>query len=85
MVGERYDYHVSHLRRNKHPNKYLQEDFNKYGERAFSFEIVAEVEVEWYYAPIGMPARDEMIAKLAKIEHEWIAKFSEEERYNISK
>ncbi len=37
---ERWSNHYSSLRRNRHHNKFLQNDFNKYGEKTFLFEIV---------------------------------------------
>ena len=36
--------HINNLRANRHSNKMLQEDFNKYGEDFFEFEIVEEKE-----------------------------------------
>lgn len=36
----RWSNHYSSLRRNRHHNKFLQNDFNKYGEKTFLFEIV---------------------------------------------
>jgi group I intron endonuclease len=38
----RRDEHFSKLRNNKHPNKPLQNSFNKYSERVFEFVIVEE-------------------------------------------
>lgn len=32
--------HLNALRSNRHPNQMLQDDFNTYGEEAFSFQIV---------------------------------------------
>lgn len=36
----RWDKHISGLINNKHSNKYLQKDFNKYGYNGFTFEIL---------------------------------------------
>jgi len=41
---ERWRKHRNKLRSGTHPNKYIQASWNKYGERAFIFEIVAEFE-----------------------------------------
>ena len=35
-----HDEHIPQLRKNRHYNKELQDDFNKYGEENFSFEIL---------------------------------------------
>lgn len=35
-----HEEHISQLRKNRHYNKALQKDFNKYGEENFSFEIL---------------------------------------------
>lgn len=40
----RWKGHLRRLRGNYHPNKPLQEDFNKYGEEAFEWEILEEFE-----------------------------------------
>lgn len=52
---ERRSKHENYLRGNKHPNTELQEDFNRYGEDSFIFQVVevveekelAEKEVRW--------------------------------------
>lgn len=36
--------HLNGLRANRHPNKMLQDDFNKCGENAFEFEIAEQSE-----------------------------------------
>lgn len=41
---ERWVNHYSSLVRKKHHNKFLQNDFNKYGEKTFLFEIVEIIE-----------------------------------------
>ena len=41
---QRWRTHRNKLRSNTHPNKYLQASWNKYGERVFIFEILAEFE-----------------------------------------
>lgn len=41
--SRRWSTHKSALRRNKHDNKQLQEDYNTYGEEAFIFEVIEEL------------------------------------------
>lgn len=43
-VYERWRGHRNKLRVNKHPNSHVQSSWNKYGEDAFKFEILAEFE-----------------------------------------
>lgn len=38
--------HLSDLRKNKHPNSYLQRAFNKYGEKSFIFSVIEETTKE---------------------------------------
>lgn len=38
--------HISELRGNKHPNEKLQRAYNKYGEKAFEFEIMEYVDIQ---------------------------------------
>ena len=40
----RWKEHLRDLRGNRHPNKLLQEDFDKYGEQAFEWTILKEFE-----------------------------------------
>jgi predicted GIY-YIG superfamily endonuclease len=40
----RFTQHKSKLKGGYHPNKYLQADWNKYGEKVFTFQIVERVE-----------------------------------------
>jgi group I intron endonuclease len=40
----RKNQHLWHLRANKHVNKYLQNSYNKHGEKVFEFKIIAVVE-----------------------------------------
>lgn len=40
----RWQHHRANLRSNKHSNRYLQFAFNKYGERAFKYEIICRCE-----------------------------------------
>tara|TARA_R110002012_G_scaffold318931_1_gene538181 strand:- start:35 stop:661 length:627 start_codon:yes stop_codon:yes gene_type:complete len=42
----RWKEHLRDLRGNRHPNKLLQEDFDKYGEQAFEWTILKEFEAE---------------------------------------
>tara|TARA_R110002153_G_scaffold239530_2_gene393946 strand:+ start:4189 stop:4776 length:588 start_codon:yes stop_codon:yes gene_type:complete len=47
MRGElRWEEHLIRLRGNYHENKFLQEDFDKYGEKAFEWTILKEFESE---------------------------------------
>lgn len=41
--------HLYCLRADKHPNKHLQKSFNKYGECAFIFEILASCPLEYQF------------------------------------
>lgn len=45
-IRKRYISHLSDLRKNKHKNLYLQEAFNKYGEKDFVFETIFKVNDE---------------------------------------
>lgn len=42
-IGVRLKDHVRLLKRNKHQNKYLQNSWNKYGEKNFRFEIIENI------------------------------------------
>jgi group I intron endonuclease len=42
-INKRLMNHVSFLKHNKHPNKYLQNCWNKYGEKNFKFEIIETI------------------------------------------
>ena len=42
----RWKRHLADLRRNRHPNKLLREDFDKYGEEVFEWSILKEFEDE---------------------------------------
>ena len=44
-ISERGIQHLSDLRHNRHHSIYLQRSFNKYGEEAFTFEILATFQV----------------------------------------
>ena len=41
-IEVRFKDHFSRLRRNAHPNSYLQNSFNKYGESNFSFDVLCK-------------------------------------------
>lgn len=41
-LKRRVSEHISYLRKNRHPNKYLQSSYNKYGESNLEFQIVEE-------------------------------------------
>ena len=43
-LSNRKKLHINSLRARRHPNKMLQEDFNKFGEDAFRFEIAEQSE-----------------------------------------
>lgn len=43
-IKNRYNYHKYRLSKNKHPNKYLQYSWNKYGEGNFKFEVLEIME-----------------------------------------
>lgn len=45
-VLQRFAHHLRRLRNNKHKNKHLQYAWNKYGEKAFNFEILEETQVK---------------------------------------
>lgn len=45
-IYKRWAMHLSLLRRNKSPNKYLQESWNKYGEINFAFEILEDCSLD---------------------------------------
>lgn len=69
-VYKRWEEHLRDLRNNKHCNKFLQEDFLKYGEVSFDFSVISLCEVE----------------VLDLLETHYIKKYKEEGRsYNIIK
>lgn len=45
-IKKRFNYHIEKLRLRKHPNSYLQEAFNIYGEDSFVCKILHEVDDE---------------------------------------
>lgn len=45
-IEQRWNKHISQLRRNNHPNKHLQNSWNKYGENSFNFIILENVSEE---------------------------------------
>ncbi len=45
-VSKRWYNHRSELRNDKHPNRYFQNAWNKYGEDAFEFVLILECDVE---------------------------------------
>jgi group I intron endonuclease len=45
-INRRWSRHMSDLRKNRHPNKYIQNSWNKYGEAAFTFSIELECNKE---------------------------------------
>ena len=47
-IKKRYRSHIQDLRKNKHPNSYLQKAFNCYGENDFSLEILYELDNETF-------------------------------------
>lgn len=66
---ERYKFHFSTLKRNKHENPYLQGAYNKYGSENFIFEILEYCEPEIRF----------------NIEQYWIDKFYGQNCYNINR
>jgi group I intron endonuclease len=70
-IKRRWKNHLNYLRRNAHPNNYLQNAWNKYGEENFEFEIIEFVEEE----------------KLLEREQYWIDKLNATDKkigYNIA-
>jgi len=64
-IYTRWANHRFHLRRDRHPNLYLQHAWNKYGEKSFKIEILEEVmdrdnliEREQYYLDLYKPFAD---------------------------
>lgn len=45
-IKKRYNTHIQELRRGRHSNSYLQEDFDKYGEKNFVCKTIYELEDE---------------------------------------
>lgn len=45
-IKARWASHRSDLRGNRHPNKHLQNAWNKYGEQSFAFSVIEECEIE---------------------------------------
>lgn len=45
-VRKRKNSHLCELRNNKHPNDYLQNSFNRYGEDSFTFSLILECKPE---------------------------------------
>ena len=45
-VEKRWKYHLKKFSENKHNNPYMQNVFNKYGEKVFKFEIIEECKLE---------------------------------------
>lgn len=45
-IKQRFAFHLSGLKLNKHPSKHLQSAWNKYGEQAFVFEVIEYCEKE---------------------------------------
>ena len=49
-----HDEHIHQLRKNRHYNKELQNDFNKYGEENFSFDICYSLQGDGTYTAMQM-------------------------------
>lgn len=62
--GDRWDHHRVMLRANKHGNRLLQDDWNKYGEQSFVFEPVEIVDDTTYLDDL-----EEYYIAIAKSEH----------------
>jgi group I intron endonuclease len=45
-INIRWQHHISELKYNRHPNRYLQRAWNKYGSENFKFEIIEIVNTE---------------------------------------
>jgi len=43
-IKRRWQYHQGYLKRQKHDNAHLQEDYNKYGADSFKYEVIEECE-----------------------------------------
>jgi len=74
-VRLRWNCHKRYLKLNKHPNSYLQNAWNKYGEDAFEFILIAFIE---------KPTKQ----KLEKLEQYWMDRFDSINKkygYNIRK
>jgi group I intron endonuclease len=70
----RFRQHRKELRTNKHPNSYLQNAWNKYGESAFVFEVVEQFEPEMNF-------------DLGNLERYWIKHYGSLDRnkgYNLT-
>jgi len=67
-IERRWSKHKTELKKNKHPNQYLLNSYNKYGKDNFEFLILEECEKE----------------KLNSMEEKWINVFSREKIYNIN-
>ena len=65
-IERRWVTHKTELRKNKHPNQYLLNSYNKYGKDNFEFLILEECEKE----------------KLNSMEEKWIDIFSRDNVYN---
>lgn len=52
-LRDRRNAHFSELRRNKHGNRHLQNAWNKYGEQAFTFEVVE------FVLPMSLTSREQ--------------------------
>lgn len=66
---DRYKFHFSTLKNNKHENPYLQSAYNKYGRKNFIYEIIEFCEQEQRF----------------NVEQYWIDKFYGNNCYNINK
>lgn len=66
---DRYKFHFSTLKNNKHENPYLQSAYNKYGRENFIYEIIEFCEQEQRF----------------NVEQYWINKFYGNNCYNINK
>ncbi len=52
-LRDRRNRHFNHLRQNRHHSQHLQRAWNKYGEQAFTFEVLEQV------LPISLTAREQ--------------------------
>lgn len=84
-VKERWQQHLSLLRRNRHSSIYLQNAYNKYGEGSFRFEVLVRLiefneevlrDLEWYYIERYQPAFNTITPLSCNRTQDWKDKIS---------
>lgn len=68
-IARRWSSHLSQLKNDKHPNKQMQEDFNKYGWDRFSFRIKTEC----------------LQRELYEQEAKYLARYNKDTLYNVKR